>query len=218
MVSYFYQERMLSAMVSIVQRHIMPSLISYVLESTIKGCYMKVAFYCRKYISNPILVVCSGAGGQCFNINKLNKKSIGIDININLIILSKKRYPDIPFVCCDASKLPFKDKIFKGVTFTFALHDKSAQLRDRFIVEAKRVSAIGCFFIVTDIGLPKKPIEKIGHMITILTELFSGHYSTGMDFLKSGAIENVASTQNMRIVYRFKNGLRNSESVILQKL
>jgi ubiquinone/menaquinone biosynthesis C-methylase UbiE len=202
----------------IVQRYIIPYFIFYVFEPMIKNCFRKIASNGKRYLSNPIIVICSGTGGQCVCFHKLSIKSIGIDINFNLLSFSKNRYPDIPFVCCDAGKLPFKQNVFKGVVFSFALHDKTPQLREQFIIEAKRVSASGGYFAITDIGIPKNLIEKISHMVTIVSELFSGHYFNGIDFLKRGTIEKIASQHNLSIGLRFPNGLRNAETVFLQKL
>lgn len=200
-----------------VQKYMLPFIISNIFEPAIHNCFKKVAALSRKYLSDPILVICSGAGGQCFYIKMANKQSIGIDKDFNMVLQSTKRYPYIPFICCDASKLPFKDNVFKGIILTFALHDKNNELREQFISEAKKVSIKNCNFILTDFGVPRNPFEKCGHIYTFITEFFSGHFSNGMDFLKCGAIDAVAEKHNFMIIDRIKNGLRNSESVVLKK-
>jgi ubiquinone/menaquinone biosynthesis C-methylase UbiE len=201
----------------IIQKKIIPYVISNILEPLIKNCHINVAFYSKKYLASPVLVLCSSAGKQCFYINELNQKPIGVDINIDLILLAKKKHPDISFICCDASKLPFKNNVFNGVILTFALHDKNTLLRGQFLLEAKRVSVNKCSFIITDFSVPQKLFERIAHIITVITELFSGHFSHGMEFLRSGAIDNISSTHKLKVIYRAKNGLRNSESLIVQK-
>ncbi len=157
-------------------------------EPVMKNYKKRVAELFKQLNITTILDFCTGIGGQCIQFQKHNIQSFGLDINWKLMCYALSIRPTIPFLCADAGHVPFHDSTFSGVSFVFALHDKSPQLRDKMLSEAKRLLKPGGKAIFADYTMPWNFCSCIGYIITSIIELFSGHFINGMKFLSKGGL------------------------------
>jgi ubiquinone/menaquinone biosynthesis C-methylase UbiE len=151
----------------------------------------KVAFLFKKANISPVLDICSGGGGQCRHLEKAALHPYGIDINWNLLSSASRTGAKAGFICADAGCVPLRDSSFQGISLVFALHDKSPQLRQKMLSEVKRLLKPGGKAIFADYVHPWNFWSGIGSLFTYIIELFSGHYSNGMDFLSQGGLAAV---------------------------
>ncbi len=137
---------------------------------------------------SPVLDFCAGIGGQGWYFQKYKIKSYGIDNNWKLLRYALSIRPGIYFLCADACQAPFHDSTFQGVSFLFALHDKSPQVRNKILLEAKRLLKPGGKAIFVDYILPWNFWSYIGYCFTYIIEFLSGHYVNGNSFLSEGGL------------------------------
>jgi ubiquinone/menaquinone biosynthesis C-methylase UbiE len=115
---------------------------------------------------------------------------IGLDLGFGFVRYAKARAPEIPFVCGDAARLPFKDRSFRAVSVSFGLHDKSPALRRAIVIEAKRVLKPDGRLIAVDFEPPWDAKSKAGALFTRGIERFAqgDHYQNGREFLRRGGL------------------------------
>jgi ubiquinone/menaquinone biosynthesis C-methylase UbiE len=114
----------------------------------------------------------------------------GLDIGFPFIRYAKARAPHIPFVCGDAARLPFKDGSMRAVSVSFALHDKSLELRSAILSEAHRVLRPDGRLIAVDFENPWDATSRAGALFTRAIERLAGrtHYGNGREFLRRGGL------------------------------
>jgi ubiquinone/menaquinone biosynthesis C-methylase UbiE len=116
--------------------------------------------------------------------------ALGLDLGFGFVRYARARAPHIPFFCGDAARLPFKDRSLRAVSVSFALHDKSLDLRSAILSEARRVLRPDGRLIAVDFENPWDAASRAGTLFTRAIERFAGreHYDNGRDFLRRGGL------------------------------
>jgi ubiquinone/menaquinone biosynthesis C-methylase UbiE len=168
---------------------------------------------------DPILVVCSGLGRLSYHIvnEKKDCKCVGLDIDCNRIYYAHRKYPHQLFVCANANKLPFRDNLFQGIVFDYALHDKSPVLRKEIIAEVKRVILQEGKIVITDFDTPYNLKTKCSHLLTFIKELLSNHFHIGMNFVKKGGLSTLLHENALYEVNRQNHFLLSATTILVKK-
>jgi ubiquinone/menaquinone biosynthesis C-methylase UbiE len=137
----------------------------------------------------PWLDVCCGTGDQ-LRYAPPERPAFGLDRSLPFLRYAAARAPDIPFVCADAARLPFKPASMGAVSVSFGLHDKDADLRSAILAEAARTLAPGGRLIAVDFENAWDGRSKAGAFFTRAIESLAGrdHYRNGRDFLRRGGL------------------------------
>jgi demethylmenaquinone methyltransferase/2-methoxy-6-polyprenyl-1,4-benzoquinol methylase len=114
----------------------------------------------------------------------------GLDLSFGFVRYARARAPQVPFICGDAARLPFKDRSLRAVSVSFALHDKSLELRSAILASARRVLRPDGRLIAVDFENPWDSASRAGALFTRAIERFAGraHYDNGRDFLRRGGL------------------------------
>lgn len=84
---------------------------------------------------------------------------VGLDYSLSVLRVAKRKFPDLPFVCGDALKLPFKENSFDTVLISFSLrHFDSIDIALR---EVHRVLAERGKAGIMELAFPEKGAQKI---------------------------------------------------------
>jgi ubiquinone/menaquinone biosynthesis C-methylase UbiE len=136
----------------------------------------------------PWLDICCGTGDQLRG--RAGGPAVGLDLSFAFIRYARARAPHVPFVCGDASRLPFRDGGLRAVSVSMGLHDKRPELRAAILAEARRVLAPGGRLIAVDFERPWNGASRAGTLITRAVERLAGreHYGNGRDFVKRGGL------------------------------
>jgi len=136
----------------------------------------------------PWLDVCCGTGDQLRG--RAGDLAIGLDLNFRVVRYAAARAPGVPFVCADASRLPFKPGSVRAVSVSFGLHDKSPELRTAILAEAKRVMAPDGRLVAVDFENPWNARSRAGAFFVRAVERLAGgeHYRNGREFLRRGGL------------------------------
>jgi ubiquinone/menaquinone biosynthesis C-methylase UbiE len=136
----------------------------------------------------PWLDVCCGTGDQLRG--RVDKFAVGLDLGFGFVRYAAARAPGVPFVCADAARLPFKAGSIGAVSVSFALHDKSLELRTAILAEARRVMAPDGRLVAVDFENPWNAASRAGALFVRAIERLAGgeHYSNGRDFLRRGGL------------------------------
>jgi demethylmenaquinone methyltransferase/2-methoxy-6-polyprenyl-1,4-benzoquinol methylase len=137
----------------------------------------------------PWLDVCCGTGSQLRG-HAPDLVVCGLDKSLGMVRYAMARASGVPFVCGDAGHLPFKDGSFRAVSVSFGLHDKSPDLRQAMMTEARRVLAPGGRLVAVDFENPWSFKSKVGALAVRAVERLAGgeHYRNGRDFLSRGGL------------------------------
>jgi demethylmenaquinone methyltransferase/2-methoxy-6-polyprenyl-1,4-benzoquinol methylase len=114
----------------------------------------------------------------------------GLDLSFGFVRYARARAPQVPFICGDAARLPFKTGSMRAVSVSFGLHDKSLELRNAILSEARRVLRPGGRLIAVDFENPWDSASRAGTLFTRAIERLAGreHYGNGRDFLRRGGL------------------------------
>jgi len=176
----------------------------------------KIAHYFNRLNTDYVLDFCTSTGLQLALLKKQNIKCVGFDLNNNLLRYNTTYMPGLQFVCADASKVPFKNGSFQGISFAFALHDKNKQLRDAMICEAKRLLAPGGKIIAADFVVPWNLCSRTAYLLTFFIELCSGHFTLGIGFIKEGGLHALLQKHGLTILQQHPIYWRNSAFIIAE--
>jgi len=140
----------------------------------------------------PWLDICSGTGSQFRGLDRgLGRgAAIGLDMNLGMVRYAAARAPGRPFVCGDAARLPFKAGMFRAVSVSFGLHDKSPEVRRAMMAEARRVLGKGGRIVAVDFERPWSHKSRAGALFTWAVERLAGgeHFRNGREFLRRGGL------------------------------
>lgn len=136
----------------------------------------------------PWLDVCGGTGDQLRG--RAGNLAIGLDLDFGMVRYAAARAPGVPFVCADASRLPFKAESTRAVSVSFGLHDKSPELRTAILAEARRVMGPDGRLIAVDFENPWNAGSRAGAFFVRMIEGIAGgqHYRNGREFLRRGGL------------------------------
>jgi demethylmenaquinone methyltransferase/2-methoxy-6-polyprenyl-1,4-benzoquinol methylase len=174
-------------------RHIAP-IYDFVLEpflSSIRGEVCRVALSCR---FNTILDLCCGTGRQAILLNDLGFDVTGVDLSPAMLQEARRKSKgSIRFFEEDASNLHFADGVFDCIILSFALHEKDIEIRNRIVLEAKRVAGRGGSVLIVDYMSPQGSISKAFSAAARIVERAAGagHYAYYRNFMKNGALTDL---------------------------
>jgi demethylmenaquinone methyltransferase/2-methoxy-6-polyprenyl-1,4-benzoquinol methylase len=129
-------------------------------------------------------------GLDASGLGRSNKQVYGLDLSFGFIRYAAARAPEVPFVCGDAARLPFKDRSLRAVSVSFGLHDKGPELRSAILEEARRVLGPGGKLIAVDFENPWNAKSRLGALFVRAVERLAGreHFANGREFLKRGGL------------------------------
>jgi len=158
----------------------------------------------RRVIKNdlfPVLDICCGTGAQARAISGPEGRTIiGLDLDHKILNYAGSRRPKVPYVCANAGSLPFRDRSFKSVIITFALHDKHPEARTRMIEEAVRVLTPSGRLILLDFENPWNLHSRAGAFFVTAVERLAGreHFENGRQFLSRGGLRTFLSDHGLK--------------------
>lgn len=161
------------------------------IDPTFRSARKQVAREIYKRRLTRILDICTALGTLTGYIRNREYKAHGLDIDITKLRRGIRKAGYHSLTGADATKIPFKDRLFDAVTFTYALHDKDHDVRVNILTEAARVLKPGGRIIAVDYAPPWDFRSFLGHCFRYVTEAFSGHYRNGITFIRSGGIRPV---------------------------
>ena len=128
----------------------------------------------------------------------------GLDLSYGFVRYAAARAPGVPFVRGDAARLPFRDRSARAVSISFALHDKSPELRRAIMAEARRVLAPDGCLIAVDFEQPWDRKSRWGMRFSAAVERFArgDHYRNGRDFVRGGGLRAFLSENGFLEVSR----------------
>jgi ubiquinone/menaquinone biosynthesis C-methylase UbiE len=161
----------------------------------------------------PWLDVCCGTGtqlrghvpgGHFPDLPAPGPVVCGLDLSYGFVRYAAARAPGVSFVCGDAARLPFRDGSVRAVSVSFALHDKSPELRRAIMAEARRVLAPAGCLIAVDFEQPWDRRSRWGMLFTAAVERFArgDHFRNGRDFVRRGGLRAFLSEQGFLEVSR----------------
>ncbi|NLW29890.1 MAG: class I SAM-dependent methyltransferase [Fibrobacter sp.] len=165
-----------------------------------------------------LLDLCSSSGEQSNIAFCQGYKVIGLDLNYYSLRYARKKYPQINFICADASKIPFKEGTFSYIVITNGIHDKHELLRNSIIEQAYMMLKQNGYLAITDLEKPWNKRSFIQNIFTSIIEIFSGHCKNGFSFLKLGGVTIFIKKINVEIVKTKRYSNRNIISLICQKI
>lgn len=188
------------------------------IEPLLAKIKQKVREYILQYDLFPLLDLCSGTGKQCAVIKKDRERVIGLDLDLKMVEYALSRYPQIPFVCGDASRIPFKDKSFKAIILSYALHEKAPELRKKILDEARRLLMPEGKIILIDFERPWNRVSRLGGLLTWMIERTAGgdHYRNRQKFLKQGGLRAFIIRSNLIEIERHDVELGSSSIVLVE--
>ena len=133
-----------------------------------------------------------------------------------MINYASSKYPRIPFVCTDAANIPIRDKSFKGIIISYALHDKPQELRIKILDEAKRLLTPEGKIILVDYEQPWNRRSRIGKFFVYLIERMGSceHFRNWRQFLKQGGLRAFEEKNGLVEIERHDIELGNSSIVV----
>jgi ubiquinone/menaquinone biosynthesis C-methylase UbiE len=176
-----------------------------ILNTPLRGVRRWIARRVAKNDLFPVLDICCGTGAQARGIAGAEGRAVvGLDLDLKILGYARARSSAIPYVCADASSLPFRDLSFKCVVITFALHDKSPEARTRMIEEAVRVLTPSGRIILLDFENPWSPRSRVGNFFVTAIERLAGreHFENGRQFLSKGGLRAFLRDHGLRALDR----------------
>lgn len=181
-------------------RYIAP-VYDFLLEpflSSIRGEVCRVAL---SYRFNRILDLCCGTGRQAILLNDLGFDVTGVDISPAMLQEARRKSKgSIMFFEEDASNLHFADGVFDCIILSFALHEKDIEVRNRIVLEAKRVSRKGGKILIVDYMPSHDFTSMIFNAAVRIVERAAGagHYAHFRNFMKNGALTGLLQHHSLQ--------------------
>lgn len=175
-----------------------------ILEPPLRRIRKKVRNLIIKHDLFPVLDLCCGPGAQVRWLAGQGRFSCGLDINLGMLKYAASRRDDIPFVCADAARTPFRRAAFKGIVVSFALHEKPAELRPRLLAEAKRLLGPDGRIVLVDFEEPWDRASRLACLYLRPIERLAGndHFRNGRDFFAKGGLRALLKENGLREVER----------------
>jgi ubiquinone/menaquinone biosynthesis C-methylase UbiE len=175
-----------------------------ILERPLDGIRKKVRELVEEEGLFPLIDICCGPGSQLGHLAPLSRPTFGLDINFRLMRYASARRPGIPFVCADASRLPFRAGAFKGAILSFALHEKQPETRLSILDAAASILAPGGRLVLLDFENPWDRKSRMAHLYVSVIERLAGtqHFRRNRDFLRRGGLRALLAESGLSEVRR----------------
>jgi len=175
------------------------------LEPFLGGIKKKVADCIIRYDLFPAIDICCGTGRQCSLASDNQKQTIGLDLDLKMMIYAASKYPHLSFICSDASHISFGESLFRGVIVSYSLHDKPEEMRLELMQEAKRILAPGGKLILVDFERPWDFKSRIGRLSTLFVERLAGqdHFRNGRQFVRQGGLKELLKKEHLTEIERY---------------
>jgi demethylmenaquinone methyltransferase/2-methoxy-6-polyprenyl-1,4-benzoquinol methylase len=128
----------------------------------------------------------------------------GLDLDGRMIQYAASKYPHIPFMCADAANIPIQDSCVKGVVLSYALHDKSPEIRTKMLQEIRRVLNPDGKIVLVDFEPPWNKKSQISSLYIYGIERMAGseHFENGRQFLKQGGLSSFIQKHELEEIDR----------------
>jgi len=180
-------------------------LYDAVLGLPLRGVRRRVASWVVRKNLFPCLDICCGTGSQvrAFERN-VRAAVVGLDIHPGMLRYAAARTPGSPFVLGDARGIPFQNGVFRAVSISFGLHDKTPEDRLEIVKEARRVMTPDGKLICVDFENPWNRTSRFGAFGVDLIERIAGgdHYRNSRRFLELGGLRSFLHEAGLREVAR----------------
>ncbi len=145
----------------------------------------------------PVLDLCTGTGMMCRNLKAPPYQVLGLDLDDRMLQYARSKAPGIPFILGNAAQLPIMDGIFGSVIISFALHDKTEEVRNAMLQETRRVLRVGGRVFFVDFEKPWNRASRWGRIFTYSIERAAGgeHFRNSQSFLTQGGLRSFLSDQ-----------------------
>lgn len=172
-----------------------PLIYEWAIEPLLGKVKGKIARLISKYQLDPVLDLCCGTGRQAHLIAGEHDRIYGLDMDFSMLFHAQKKYPGVYWVRGDAGQIPFKNDAYKGVILSFALHEKTEELRLEILREVQRILSPEGLVIILDYENPWDRRSRIGSVFNWLIERAAGgeHYKNFKQFLSKGALSSFLS-------------------------
>ncbi len=117
----------------------------------------------KKHEVPKILDVACGTGSQTLAFAKRGFETVGVDLSPDMLNYAKqkakrKKLKNVKFICCDATKLPFKKNTFDVSSVSMALHDMPDLIRINVLKEMMRVTKEKGRILIVEYNKPKNRV------------------------------------------------------------
>jgi demethylmenaquinone methyltransferase/2-methoxy-6-polyprenyl-1,4-benzoquinol methylase len=183
-------------------RHIAP-VYDFLLEPFLSSIRREVCRIALSYRFNTILDLCCGTGRQSILLNDLGFNVTGVDLSPAMLHEARRKSRgSIRFFEEDASNLHFADGVFDCIILSFALHEKDIEVRNRIVLEAKRVARKGSKILIVDYMPPQSSISKTFSPAVRIVERAAGagHYAYFRNFMKNGALTGLLQHHGLQSI------------------
>ena len=198
-------------------RHPSGVIYDWIIEPALRPLKLQAMRLVRHYHLENIVDICCGSGNQCSYLAHFHVT--GTDLNRNILRFAKRKYPQIPFFCADASRLPLKRHRLDGAILSFALHDKKPLQRRKMIEQVSYCLAPDGKLILIDFEPPwNSESQKAARTVTWV-ERFAGasHYRNGRHFLASGGLTEFIKNSGLIEIQRFDH-VKTCSAVVLTQV
>ena len=171
-----------------------------VIEPFLHGIRKRLAAWMEEQQIARALDIGCGTGKQ-ISMSPVGTESLGIDLSESMLHQAHKR---VPGRCRlgNATDLPFEDEHFDMVYTQFALHEKSGDVIEGLLKEARRVLRPAGSLVVVDYTASSAwtAFGKVSSMVIAGIEKLAGqeHYANYQDWMSRGGIDRVLSGQGWR--------------------
>lgn len=107
-----------------------------------------------------ILDVCAGTASQAMAFSKAGCLVTGLDFSAEMLKIAVEQDKDkkITFIESSATRMPFSDNAFDGLSVSFGLHEMPEDIRSEVVSEMARVTSPGGIVIIVDYSLPENKL------------------------------------------------------------
>lgn len=152
-----------------------------------------------------VLDVCCGTGTQVLALRTAGIRAVGVDLSEGMLRRARAKTNAHPgFLQADAARLPFPDRCFDALIFSFALHEKPPAERAAILAEGHRVLDAEGILFVFDYAAPGPHQPSFFRGVITAVERLTGaaHYRAFCDYLRRGGTESVLHSHGVRVLSR----------------
>lgn len=191
-------------------------LYDWALEPPLGNIKKRVAHCISRLNLYPVLDICCGTGVQCHRIEKNGESVYGLDLDRGMVHYAASKYPQIPFLCADAAKIPVKDSSLGGVILSYALHDKFPEKRSIILREVRRILNPRGKIVFVDFEVPWNRRSRIAGAYIYWIERIAGkdHFENGRQFLLKGGLRSFIREHGLEEIERHDVELAHSGVVV----